>query len=202
VIDAVIFTNTAIALHVSFLVTAQPGAQPCSLRRMLVTTMECIDLNRQQADWLARLVGQPGENVDFSGLSRTEIRGQCGLVTQAVEQRLPPPELFAVLARYAQTMPQKSAGIHGLVEYVAPFSPTGNREALTDLVWRRYLPTCYRGGFSLRDIEKRTHVGKSTLGRVASWLDADLDGLELQAFRRLEQTFVPHGVCGAMSMAV
>jgi hypothetical protein len=157
-------------------------------------------MTRQQADWLARLIGSPSGSVNFDGLTRIEIHGQASIVTDAVLRRLPGPELYAMLARFAQTEPEKSAGVLGLVEYLYPNSPTGNRAALTDLVWRRYLPHRYRGGFSYRDIAKRSHVSKSTLARSAEWLDDECDALELRALRRLEETFVPHGVCGPILM--
>jgi hypothetical protein len=196
-----VFSDTTVALHVSYLVQSLPCMEPCSLRRMLIMVMESIDLmNRQQADWLARLIGTASPNVNFSGLTRLEIHGQATIVTQAVTRRLPAPEQYAMLARFAQTEPEKSAGVLGLVDYVSEASPTGNHEALTDLVWRRYLPRRYRGGFSFRDIARRTHVSRSTLSRTADWLDDEFDGLELCALRRLEETFVPHGVCKALAM--
>jgi hypothetical protein len=196
---ATVFSDTTVALHVSYLIASLPAIEPCSLRRALIAVLESIELmNRQQADWLARLIGTPSGSVDFTGLTRIEIHGQASLVTASVASRLLPPEQFAMLARFAQTAPEKSAGIYGLAEYVCTASPTGNREALTDLIWRRYLPRRYRGGFSLRDIAKRTHVSKSTLQRTAEWLDGEFDGLELCALRRLEETFVPHGVCAAV----
>lgn len=197
---ATVFADTTVALHVSYLIRSLPAIEPCSLRRALIAILESMDLmNRQQTDWLARLVGAPSDSVNFSGLTRMEIHGQASVVTDAVSRRLPEPELYAMLARFAQTEPEKSAGVMGVVEYLYPTSPTGNRAALTDLVWRRYLPQRYRGGFSYRDIAKRTHVSKSTLARCTDWLDHECDGLELRALRRLEETFVPHGVCAAVS---
>nr|WP_132452347.1 hypothetical protein [Paraburkholderia sp. BL8N3] len=173
--------------------------EPGSLRRALIAAMESIDLmNRQQSDWLKRLIGEPSENVNFRGLTQHEVHGQCALITQAVSMRLPKPEVFAMFARFAQTPSEKQAGVYGLVDYVLPASPTTHREALTDLLWRRYLPQRYRGGYSFRDISKRTQVSKSTLARTADWLDDELDGLELCALRRLEESFVPHGVCAAI----
>jgi hypothetical protein len=196
-----VFADTAVALHVSYLIESLPTLESCSLRRALIAIMESIDLmNRQQSDWLRRLIGTPSSSVNFAGLTRLEIHGQCALVIDAVNARLPDPELFAMLARFAQTRPEKSAGVYGLVEYVYPSSPTGNHAALTDLVWRRYLPHQYRGGFSFRDIAKRSQVSKSTLARTADWLDGECDGLELRALRRLEETFVPHHVCAALPM--
>lgn len=198
---ATVFADTTVALHVSYLIRSLPVIEPCSLRRALIAILESMDLmNRQQTDWLARLVGTPSDSVNFSGLTRMEIHGQASVVTDAVARRLPEPELYAMLARFAQTEPEKSAGVMGVVEYLLPNSPTGNRAALTDLVWRRYLPRRYRSGFSYREIAKRSRVSKSTLARSTQWLDDECDGLELRALRRLEETFVPHGLCAAFSI--
>jgi hypothetical protein len=193
---ATVFSDTTVALHVSYAIRATQAFAPTSMRRVLLMLMESVEMmNRQQTDWLARLIGQPSARVNLDGLNPIEVHAQAVMITHAVDRLLPPPEQFAMLARFAQTGPEKSAGVYGLVEYVYPSSPTGNREALADLVWRRYLPTRYRGGYSLRDIAHRTHVCKSTLHRTAAWLDVEFDGLELCALRRLEETFIPHGVC-------
>jgi hypothetical protein len=198
-----VFADTTVALHVSYAIRATQACAPTSMRHMLLMLMESAEMmNRRQTDWLERLIGQRSSLVDFGGLDSIEIRAQAIMITQAVEQRLPAPELYAMLARFAQTEPEKSAGVMGVVEYVCPASPTDNRDALTDLVWRRYLPRRYRGGYSFRDIARRTHVSKSTLARTADWLDDECDGLELRALRHLEETFVPHGVCAAVPMHV
>lgn len=196
-----IFADTTIALHVAFLLRSLPAIEPCSLRRALIAALESLDhMTRRQSDWLDRLLGTPSETVDFGGLSRIEIAGQCSMITDAVLQRLPSPEVFAMLARFALTEPEKTAGVFGVVAHVAHASPVGNRNALIDLTWRRYLPRRFKGGYALREIEKRTGVSRSTLDRAGHWLDDELDGLELQALRRLERTFVPHGVCHAVEM--
>jgi len=198
-----VFADTTVALHVSYAIRATRAVAPTSMRRMLLMLMESAEImGRRQTDWLERLTGQRSTLVNFDGLDPFEIRAQAVMITQAVCDRLPPPEQYAILARFAQSEPDKSAGVLGVVEYVCPASPTGNREALTDLVWRRYLPRCYRGGYSFRDIERRAHVSRSTLARAAGWLDDECDGLELRALRRLEETFVDHGVCAAVSMQI
>jgi hypothetical protein len=196
-----VFADTTVALHVSYAIRATRAVAPTSMRRMLLMVMESAEMmNRQQSGWLERLIGHRQTLVDFDGLNSIEIHAQAIMVTEAVEQRLPAPELFAMLARFAQSEPEKSAGVMGVVEHLCHAGPTGNRDALTDLVWRRYLPRYYRGGYSLRDIAGRTHVSKSTLARTAEWLDGECDGLELRALRHLEETFVPHGVCEATAM--
>lgn len=196
-----VFRDPVVALHLAYAIQARPVLAPCAMRRVLITIMESMDMiNARQCDWLARLIGSPSDAADFSGLTPQEIHAQCVFVTEAVLHRLTPCETFVLLARFAQMAREKQAGVFGLAEYLLATSPIDNRDALTDLVWRRYLPRRYRGGYSFRDIERRTKVHRSTLSRGAEWLDDQCDGLELVALRHLEETFVPDGVCGALAM--
>ncbi|HEY3620038.1 MAG TPA: hypothetical protein VGK96_24785 [Candidatus Sulfotelmatobacter sp.] len=196
-----IFSDTATALHVSFLILALPVSEPSALRRALIRVLECMPvLTTRQSATLARMIGTRSPGVNFGGLSTQEIHGQCALVIDAMQRRLPHPELCVMLARFAPTENLKAVGVDGLMLWLAPASPITNHAALNALIWRRYVPKQYRDGYSLRAIAKQTGSNKSTLGRVAQWLDGESAGLELRALRRLESTFVPHGVCEAMPM--
>ncbi|MGF6920161.1 hypothetical protein [Paraburkholderia sp. 40] len=196
-----VFLDTPTALHVSFLIGALPVSEPSSLRGALIHMLECMPvLTYQQASTLARMIGTRSSTVNFSGLTRHEIHGQCAMIIDAVQTRLPYPELCVILARFAPTERIKGIGVDGLMLWLAPVAPITNHAALSSLIWRRYVPKKYRDGFSLRAIARATGSSKSTLGRVAQWLDDEAAGMELRALRRLEQTFVPHGVCEAMPM--
>jgi hypothetical protein len=201
VLTTPIFRDPVCALHVAYGIKAQNAVPATAMRALLLSLMESTELmSRMDRDWLLRLAGQPSRVVNFSGMTSFEIHGQCVLITEAVRKRLPPCEADVIAARFAQDAAEKSAGVYGVVSYLMPNAPTSSTPALTDLVWRRYLPRWARGGFSLRDIAKRTHVSKSTLWRVSDWLDIECDGLELRALRRLEETFVPQGICDSMEM--
>jgi hypothetical protein len=190
-----IFADTVVALHVSYAIRATRAVAPTSMRRVLRMLMESAEMmNRQQMDWLERLIGQRSSVVNFDGLDSMEIHAQAVMITEAVRKRLPEHEAYVLMARFARDI-DKSAGVYGVADYLLiTGSPVHNTEALVDLVWRRYLPRQYQGGFSFRDIESRTHVSKSSLGRAARWVDDECDVLELSALRHLEETFVPQGV--------
>ncbi|SPA17221.1 hypothetical protein [Cupriavidus taiwanensis] len=191
-----VFVDTDTALRLSFAVLAGEVRMPCSLRQVLIRMLEAEPSGTaQQRLWLDELLGEPSGLVDFAGLTANEIRGQCALVVAAAAHRLTEAEHFAMLARYAQSYHERAAGVHGLVALLLPAAPTGNHAALLDLMWRRYLPTRYLGGYSLRDIAQRTHVARQTLWRLAAWLREQCDAMELQALQRLEESFVRHGVC-------
>ena len=196
-----IFSDTPTALHVSFLIMALPVSEGSSIRRALIRILEGMEIQTvRQARTLAALKGARSENIDFGNLTRLEVRGQCSLIVDAVHLRLPLPELCATLARFAVSEQAKSIGVDGLVLWLAPTAPISNRAALTSLVWRRVVPKEYRDGYSFRAIAKKCGSSRSTLQRAADWLDDEAGGLELRALRRLEESFVPHGVCRAMAM--
>ncbi|OYD64832.1 UNVERIFIED_ORG: hypothetical protein BDU10_7453 [Burkholderia sp. CF145] len=190
-----IFADTIVALHVSYAIRATRSVAPTSMRNVLRTIMESAEMmNRQQMDWLERLIGQRSKLVDFGGLNQIEIHAQAVMITEAVRLRLPEHEAYALMARFARDI-DKSAGVHGMACYLLTSgSPVREPEALADLVWRRYLPREYLGGYSLRDIEGRTRVSKSSLGRAARWLDDECDEVELSALHHLEETFMQQGV--------
>lgn len=196
-----IFLDTPTALHVSFLILALPVREPSALRKALIRMLECMPVRtRRQSDTLARMIGTRSATVNFSGLTIPEIHAQCAMIVTAAHNRLPYPEYCVMVARFAPTEAVKALGVDGLLMWLSPASPISNHAALASLIWRRYVPKKYRDGYSLRAIAKATGSSKSTLGRVAQWLDSESAGLELRALRRLEETFVPHGVASAMAM--
>jgi hypothetical protein len=196
-----LFADTSTALQLSWLITTLPSSRPSGLRHALIAILESMPVRTyQQSATLARLIGSPSESVNFAGLSREEIHGQCALIVDTVRRRLYGVEYAAVVARFAPTEATMRAGVCYLADYLLAAAPIGNRDALEALIWRRYVPRRYRNGYALRAIENRTGVSKSTLARAYDWLNSECGTLELRALRRLEETFVPDGVCAAVPM--
>jgi len=162
--------------------------------RALVRMLEELDeLTPRQAAWLEQLRGTPSETVDFSGLTQLEVRGQCEMIRDAAYQRLPAHLYGLVCARFGLGM-RKAYGVESLTETLRWRAPIRNATALRDLVLRQYLEAAEREGFTLRAISKRTNVPRSTLGDGALWLANETRLMELEAIRRLDATFLPHGV--------
>lgn len=69
----------------------------------------------------------------------------------------------AALARQSAV---KRVGVEGIADFIATACPTGNRDALLSLLWRRYVPKHYRDSYRFRDIAERTGVSKSMLARA------------------------------------
>jgi hypothetical protein len=195
-----IFGDVSQALTLSFTMQTHPAIDAGATRRALVTmaTMNHAS-SRMQRDYVRRLIGQPSRTVDFSGLSKLEVRAQCALVRKHAAEWLDAPHASAVLARFASTHSEREAGINGLAKHLCSrASPLGDvpcAEAVCMLTVRRYRPHAYRNGFSFRDIAKKTAVPKSTLARLANRIECEADHLEAEALTELERFFVPRGIC-------
>jgi hypothetical protein len=97
-----IFEEAGQAVHVAFLVMAQPARQDAPFRKALICSMESINLSTEQRHWLDQLRGAPTGKVNFAGLEMNEVRAQCVMITQAVATKLPDPERWVLLAKYGE----------------------------------------------------------------------------------------------------
>lgn len=115
-----IFENAGQAVHVAFLVMAQEATQDAPLRKALIRAMEQVDLGAGQRHWLDQLRGGGSGTVNFQGLSGSDIRAQCAMITQAVTTKLPNVEMWVLQAKYGQTdfedVVDQAAGIDKLAQ--------------------------------------------------------------------------------------
>jgi hypothetical protein len=102
-VEEPIFEDARQAVHVAFLVMAQPARQDAPFRKALIRSMESINLSTTQRHWLDQLRGEPSGRINFAGLDMNEVRAQCVMITQAVATKLPEPERWVLLAKYGQT---------------------------------------------------------------------------------------------------
>lgn len=100
--DEAIFASTGQAVHVAFLIMAQPAQQDGPLRKALIRVMESIQLTSNQRHWLDELRGASGGTVNFGRLDGNDIRAQCAMITQAVATSLPPAERWVLQAKFGQ----------------------------------------------------------------------------------------------------
>jgi hypothetical protein len=200
-----IFRDVSTALTTSFGMNARPALEANSTRQALtVIALARPAQNRMQSDYVKRLIGTPSRNVDFSGLTKLEVRAECALVRKTAVERLEAPHASAVLARFGKTHSEREAGIDGLAthlcgigkcERASPLGEPARVEAVRMLIVRRYRPQAFRKGFSFRSIAERTRVPKSTLARIANLIEHEADVLEAEALAQLELILVPRGVC-------
>lgn len=113
--EQAIFENTGQAVHVAFLIMAQPATQGMPFRLALIRILESIKLaDGNQRNWLDQLRGAAGDGtVNFSGLSSDDIRAQCAMITQAVKSNLPEIEMWVLQAKYGHTDYEDIAPVDG-----------------------------------------------------------------------------------------
>lgn len=199
-----IFRDVTTALNTSFAMGARPPLEGNATRHALtVLALARPARNRMQADYVRRLVGTPSRTVDFSGMSKLETRAQCALVRQDVEQCLAPYLAGAILARFSQSSAEQRHGLVLLGAHLVGYVYPGIRaQVLRELLQRHYVRVHgYGNGFALRDIERRTHVPKSTLCRMACAIEHELADIEADALALLEQNFVQRGLCDSSGFA-
>lgn len=116
--EAPIFKSIHQALHVSFLVMSVEARQDSPMRGVLLQMLgNAESLTARQREWMHELLGVGGGGtINFGGLTPDEIRGQCAMVTKAVEHHLPEPGMHVIRARYIPTEIEEVAGDVFLVD--------------------------------------------------------------------------------------
>jgi hypothetical protein len=100
--ELAVFESTGQAIHVAYAILAQPAFHDNMTRRALMGMLTAMPfLPPRLSLWLDRLRGSPSETVHFEGLSPYDVRAQCSMVISAVRTKLPPPEMWALQAKYA-----------------------------------------------------------------------------------------------------
>lgn len=190
-----IFRSTSQALHFSFLIEAYEMSVESIMARAMRMIMTELGL------WNT---GEPS-TVDFGGLSALEVRAQCAMIRAAVRNRLPPPEVWAIQARYCvnkislengQRKPVFSRAryesIMNLGDWIAPSLPAINKMAVDLLVARAVDKRVVDA--ALRQMAESFGTSKSTLHRAMRDVRLRLETLENMAISRLEPAFVADGL--------
>ncbi|HEX7644838.1 MAG TPA: hypothetical protein VF472_21770 [Burkholderiaceae bacterium] len=194
--NGAIFSTTSHALHVSYLVMAHEPRRSTALWRALLQVMEGqASLTRIQRDWMDRLRGGRG-SVDFGGLSGEEIRAQCALVCQAVNDHLPAPERALIRCKYGIQI-EKAHGVAELAQYLTPSLPVKDEIAVKALVYGHLTPHQREKGFSYAEISRSQNVPVISLRRAAATIAQTAERLEVMAIDRLAPMFLRDGLIAA-----
>ncbi len=193
--DAV-FQSTSQALHVAFLVMAQPVREKNTFRLALIQIMEMQEkLTPRQRIWLNQLIGDPSEStVNFAGLGMDDVRAQCAVVVSAVRTKLPDIERWAVLARYGQLgderspdgtkrfffLRERSEAIQSLSTWLAPSFDGISVLVLDCLLARRYANHT-KVDSSFRDLAKAFGGNHMTYKRAHDKIGARIREAEARA---------------------
>lgn len=193
--DAV-FQSTSQALHVAFLVMAQPVREKNTFRLALIQIMEMQEkLTPRQRIWLNQLIGDPSEStVNFAGLGMDDVRAQCAVVVSAVRTKLPDIERWAVLARYGQLgderapdgtkrfffLRERSEAIQSLSTWLAPSFAGISTLALDCMLARRYANHA-KVEISFRDLAKSFGASHMTYKRAYEKINLRICEVESRA---------------------
>jgi len=192
-LDAV-FQTTGQALHLSYLMLSLPATEKNAMRIALIQAMEFTPkLNYRQSQWLDQLRGTPSDTVNFGGLTMLEVRGQCSIVTSAVNSRLPTAERGAILARFG-VGEEKGEGVKLLMRYARRSCGIEAFGAVYLLAARHYIPKVRREGLSLRAIADKHGLTKHAVDTAARWMAKHFASLETQAMQRLQTIFLADGL--------
>jgi len=208
-----IFQTTGQALHVSYMILSQEARQNGALRKAILQIMSQLDtLTARQRDWMNQLIGEPSGTVNFGGLSADEVRAQCAMVTQAVKDHLPAPEMWAIHARFIPTefedmgrdeegrvikrffySQERVDAIVGLSAYLQPLFPAIHGVAL-DMMIARAFANHAKIEISFRELAENFGGSHMTYARANKSLVEKLRELELMAVRRLTPMFERTGL--------
>jgi len=206
--DEGMFKDVTHALHVAYLVMSTEARQDCTTRAALLKMMEYAEspLTAAQADWFEELRGVASQSLNFKGLSSDDIRAQCALIVSAVRSKLPPPEMYAMEARFTQTeyedvqgvrrfafSREKATAIKALSDWLQPSVSSLPSLAVDCLVAKLYANHS-RTAISYRDLEASFRVPRMTFARAATKVKANIRALELSAATRLQQHFIQQGI--------
>ncbi|MGK2829226.1 hypothetical protein ACSI5F_03855 [Ralstonia pseudosolanacearum] len=189
-----VFQTTGQALHLSYLMLSLPATEKNAMRIALIQAMEFTPkLNYRQAQWLDQLRGTPSGTVDFGGLTMLEVRGQCSIVTSAVNSRLPTAERGAILARFG-VGEEKAEGVKLLMRYARRACGIDAFGPVYLIAARHYIPKVRREGLSLRAIADKHGLTKHAVETAALWMAKHFASLEMLAMQRLQAVFLADGL--------
>jgi len=189
VADQAVFQSVEAALFFAFLMEGQPVLQK-SISQIVFEHLSRM-AGRVDADDTPR-------TINFSGLTRLEIRGQCAMVRAAVEYRLPAPEAAAVHAYYGRAGQQcKADGIQAVRDYCLPLLSIKGEDPTLAMAWGVFGEKRQREFLSQRKIAREFGLSQSTVCRDMKHIRYTGDVLCNRAVERLRPMFAQQGLAGA-----
>lgn len=204
-----IFESTGQAIHVAYVIMAQPAQQDSMLRKSLVRILGSMaNLSPALSSWLGQLRGEKSGTVDFEGLSAYDVRAQCALILTAVRTRLPEPERWAIEAKYCATedegrdgekryafSSEKAAAIKRLSAWLVQTSVLGSiPRAAMDLMVAKLYVNHTKTEISYRALAAEFGGDHLRYFRAFKKVKQILRPLEDMAIARLHPYFVTQGI--------
>lgn len=130
--------------------------------------------------------------INMGSMTPLELRAQCAMIRMTCD-RLPDQERDVLRARFGHQY-TRAIGVEGLGEHLREQCSSSNDEAILALLWAVFSSKVRRDDFSLRKIEKRYGVNKSTLHRDQQRLREACQLLEIRAQESMEFVFIQSGL--------
>ncbi|QDQ28227.1 hypothetical protein FNU76_18780 [Chitinimonas arctica] len=189
-----IFKSVPQALHFAYTIEAYEIGAESAMTKALRRIM--MDLGIWEEP------GTTNTSVDFSGLDRIEVRAQCAMIRQMVDDHLPWEERCAIVARYEPAerveengkrrflfSPIRYEAIRALSEYLAPSFGRYNRDTIDLIVARVSDRRVVEGGY--REVAAKLGMAHTTFADVYKRVRGRVIELENQAADRLLVRFSP-----------
>lgn len=188
--EAPIFKSTMQAIQVSYLLAALPASEKGN-------TQSIIEWMRDKAGKPEPEIAEELRKVNFSGLTRQEVRGQCALVRSAVERMCMAPEIHALRLKFANDATKADA-----VRYFADYLPDGSftsRDLKAHVLWYLFMEQKTRDkyGLSLRAFEGQYGMDHVAIQRECVKITRTTNGLRDQGAKRIDAYLIAKGVVGA-----
>lgn len=164
-----IFESVWDALRFSFYMEAIPAGVPSSTWTAIKSLMKNS----------GRVFDRVQSRVHMKGLTPLEVRGQCAMVRDCVEENLLKPEIYSIWACHGVDATQHK-GIIGLASYIQHLT-LNKGECLEWIVAMHYTKVV-----SIREIAKNYSVTKSSVGEDVGRVRAVIGSIEKISYERLD----------------
>ncbi|QDQ24949.1 hypothetical protein FNU76_00515 [Chitinimonas arctica] len=189
-----IFKSVPQALHFAYTIQAYEIGAESAMTKALRRIM--MDLGIWEEP------GATNTSVDFSGLDRIEVRAQCAMIRQMVDDHLPWAERCAIVARYEPAerveengkrrflfSPVRYEAIRALSEYLAPVFGRYNRDTIDLIVARVSDRRVVEGSY--REVAAKLGMAHTTFADIYKRVRGRVVELENKAMEQLLERFTP-----------
>lgn len=177
-----IFESTGQALFFSYWMEVTPPTHKGATQLLVEDLME----RRYGAPSIAN------RTINLGSMTPLELRAQCAMIRKTCD-RLPDDQRDVLRARFGHQY-TRAIGVQGLLDGLRQQCSCGHDEAILALLWAIFSPRVRRNDFSLRKIERRYGVNKSTLHRDQQRLRQSCQILEIRAQESMEVFFIQSGL--------
>jgi hypothetical protein len=183
-----VFRSVSQALHIAFLMEYLPATEKSNTQHVI----ELMMINSG-----VRLPSREDGSVNFSGLSRQEVRDQCTNVRGMVRHHCQPMQMHAIHAWFAdQNAPEKIQAIYALRQHCTASFTIEGRDAQLLMMWHIHAQGRLRDQVTERAIAAEQALSQSTVHRNIVAVSRVVCALRRSGMDRLASMFERDGLVG------